>query len=35
MILPFGDHTPVIDPSVYVALNATIIGDVVVGEGSS
>jgi carbonic anhydrase/acetyltransferase-like protein (isoleucine patch superfamily) len=34
-LLPFGDKTPLVAPSVFVASNATIIGDVVVGEDSS
>lgn len=35
MILSYNGHHPVIDPSVYVASNATISGDVTIGAGSS
>lgn len=35
LIIPFAGKTPVIAPDAFVAPNATIIGDVVVGEGSS
>lgn len=34
-ILPFGEHTPEIDPSGWLAPTATVIGQVVVGEGAS
>ncbi|GGC93173.1 gamma carbonic anhydrase family protein [Tersicoccus solisilvae] len=33
-ILQHGDHSPRIDPSAFVATNATVIGDVSVGAGS-
>lgn len=35
LILPYGDHTPVIDPKAWVAENATITGNVIIGEESS
>lgn len=35
VILPFGEHTPRIDPTAWVAPNATVIGDVVLHPGSS
>ena len=35
MRLPYGGNTPNIGPDVFVAPNATIIGDVEIGEGSS
>ena len=35
MRLPYGGNTPNIGPEVFVAPNATIIGDVEIGEGSS
>lgn len=35
LILPFLDKTPRIAPSVYLADNATVIGDVVIEEGAS
>ncbi len=35
MILPFGDHAPTVPPSAFVAANATLIGDVNLGEDSS
>ncbi len=35
MILPFGEINPQIDPTALVVPNATIIGDVVIGEESS
>src|SRR3954465_15089529 len=35
MILPFGEATPKIHPSVFVAGDAMVIGDVEIGEDSS
>jgi len=35
MIAPFGDHSPVIDPTAYVPDAAVVIGDVVIGPESS
>ena len=35
MILPFGKKTPRIHPSVFIAPGAHVIGDVVIGRGSS
>jgi carbonic anhydrase/acetyltransferase-like protein (isoleucine patch superfamily) len=35
MIAPFGEHTPVIDPTAYVPEAAVVIGDVVIGPESS
>ena len=35
LVLPFGDHTPAIDPSAWVAPNATLIGQVSLAAGSS
>lgn len=35
LILPFGEHTPRIDGTAWVAPNATVIGDVVLHPGSS
>ena len=35
MIAAFGDHRPQIDPTAYVANLAVVIGDVVIGPGSS
>lgn len=35
LLLPFGDKTPVIAPDVFVAPNATVIGDTEIGAGSS
>lgn len=35
VILPFGEHSPRIDDTAWVAPNATIIGDVVLHPGSS
>jgi gamma-carbonic anhydrase len=35
VIAAFGDHRPQIDPTVYVADLAVVIGDVVIGPGSS
>ena len=35
LILPFGDTEPTIDPSVFVAPDATLIGDVEIGARSS
>lgn len=34
-ILPFGDKHPVIAPDVFIAPNATVIGDTEIGAGSS
>src|SRR5690606_40667394 len=34
-ILPFGDKHPVIRPDVFIAPNATVIGDTEIGAGSS
>ncbi|SEB71560.1 Carbonic anhydrase or acetyltransferase, isoleucine patch superfamily [Nocardioides exalbidus] len=34
-LLPFGDHTPEVDPTAWLAPNATLIGDVTVGEDAS
>lgn len=33
--IPFGGHTPAVDPTAFVAPNATLIGDVVLGADSS
>ncbi|WP_427016619.1 gamma carbonic anhydrase family protein [Pseudarthrobacter sp. P1] len=33
--IPFGDHTPAVDPTTFLAPNATLIGDVVLGADSS
>jgi len=35
VILPFGEHSPRVDDTAWVAPNATIIGDVVLHPGSS
>lgn len=35
MIINYKNHTPKIDESAFIAPNATIIGDVVIGENSS
>jgi gamma-carbonic anhydrase len=35
MIIPFGDKTPEIAPTAFVAENATVIGDTVIGANSS
>jgi len=35
MILPFGDKKPIISPNAFIASNATVIGDVSMGDGSS
>jgi carbonic anhydrase/acetyltransferase-like protein (isoleucine patch superfamily) len=35
MILPYGGHSPEIAGDVYIAPGAAVIGDVVIGEGSS
>jgi carbonic anhydrase/acetyltransferase-like protein (isoleucine patch superfamily) len=35
MMMPFSGKTPLIDTSVYIAENASIIGDVVIGKDSS
>ena len=35
LILPYGNHVPVIHPTAFVAPNATVIGDVVLEEGAS
>ncbi|HSJ05275.1 MAG TPA: gamma carbonic anhydrase family protein [Longimicrobiales bacterium] len=35
MIVPFGGKTPQVDPTAFVAPTAVLIGDVVVGAGSS
>jgi carbonic anhydrase/acetyltransferase-like protein (isoleucine patch superfamily) len=35
MIAPFGDHSPVIHATAYVPEAAVVIGDVVIGPGSS
>ena len=35
LILPFKGISPRIDPTAFVAPNATIVGDVEIGEGSS
>jgi carbonic anhydrase/acetyltransferase-like protein (isoleucine patch superfamily) len=35
LIIPFGGKTPIIAPDAFVAPNATVIGDVVIGAGSS
>jgi len=35
MILPFRDKTPRIDPTAFVAPDATLIGDIVIGPDSS
>lgn len=35
LIIPFGGKTPVIAPDAFIAPNATVIGDVVIGPGSS
>ncbi|MBS3793774.1 MAG: gamma carbonic anhydrase family protein [Candidatus Thorarchaeota archaeon] len=34
-ILPFGDTKPDIDPEAYISTQATIVGDVTIGEGVS
>ena len=34
-VLPFGDKHPVIAPDVFIAPNATVIGDTQIGAGSS
>lgn len=34
-IIPFGDKTPQIDPTAWIAPNATLIGDVHIGPGAS
>ncbi len=35
LLLPFGSHTPRIAPSVFIAPNACVIGDVDIGAGAS
>ena len=35
MLLPFENHTPSLGEEVWVAPSATIVGDVVIGDGSS
>ena len=35
MIIPYRDIKPQIDPSVWIAPTAVVVGDVVIGEGSS
>lgn len=35
LILPFGGHTPVVDPDAFVAPTATLIGNVTLASGSS
>ena len=35
LIIPFYGKTPVIDPTAWVAPNATLIGDVPIGPGVS
>jgi carbonic anhydrase/acetyltransferase-like protein (isoleucine patch superfamily) len=35
MLLPFENHTPSLGEDVWVAPSATVVGDVVIGEGSS
>ena len=35
LIIPFAGRTPVIDPTAWVAPNATLIGDVRIGPGAS
>jgi len=35
LIIPFGGKTPIVAPDAFVAPNATVIGDVVIGAGSS
>ena len=35
LILPYGDKVPQVAPDAYVAPNATLIGDVTIGEGAS
>jgi carbonic anhydrase/acetyltransferase-like protein (isoleucine patch superfamily) len=35
LIFPFAGKTPIIAPDAFVAPNATLIGDVVIGQGSS
>lgn len=35
LIIPFAGKTPVIDPSAWIAPNATLIGDVRIGAGAS
>ncbi len=35
MILPFQSHRPLVHPEAWVAPNATVIGDVELGEGAS
>lgn len=34
LLLPYGDHEPRVAESAFVAPNATLIGDVVIGEGA-
>ena len=35
LIIPFAGKTPVVDPTAWVAPNATLIGDVHIGAGAS
>jgi carbonic anhydrase/acetyltransferase-like protein (isoleucine patch superfamily) len=35
LILPYGNHVPVIHPRAFIAPTATVIGDVELGEGAS
>src|SRR5690606_21001305 len=35
LILPFGGHTPTIDPTAFVAATATLIGDVTIASSAS
>ena len=35
LIIPFAGKTPIIAPDAFIAPNATLIGDVVIGKGSS
>lgn len=35
MLIPFGDVTPTIAPDAFIAENATVIGNVSIGKGSS
>jgi carbonic anhydrase/acetyltransferase-like protein (isoleucine patch superfamily) len=35
LILPYGNHVPVIHPRAFVAPNATVIGDVELADGAS
>ena len=35
LIIPFGGHSPQLDPSAWIAPNATLIGDVKIGAGAS